>query len=342
MARQDKQQIQYGGFEQGPIRPPSEAYSLLIRVTRNCPWNRCTFCSVYKGNRFSLRPVEHVKADIDEVYRHVKTIIELADEAGQIRHSDIRKAMENIAPWDLQPFYAAHNWMAGGMRSIFLQDANSLIIKPSDLVEILNHLMKRFPEVERITSYARSHTIARMKDGDLKAIREAGLNRIRGQKLSAIHALETADALNKINPDFIRLRTLALPEGIPLYEDYRAGRFEKCPELMVTKEIYQFIENLDGITSTVISDHILNLFQEVEGKLPEDKSRMLGVLQAFLDMAPEQQCLYQVGRRLGFFSGFSDMDNPHLRKRAEQRRDKLGITPENVDQVLTEVTKRFV
>jgi len=388
MARQDKQQIQYGGFEQGPIRPPSEAYSLLIRVTRNCPWNRCTFCSVYKGNRFSLRPVEHVKADIDEVYRHVKTIIELADEAGQIRHSDIRKAMENIAPWDLQPFYAAHNWMAGGMRSIFLQDANSLIIKPSDLVEILNHLMKRFPEVERITSYARSHTIARMKDGDLKAIREAGLNRIHiglesgsdevlrmmkkgvtkaiqikagqkaktagmelseyvmpglgGQKLSAIHALETADALNKINPDFIRLRTLALPEGIPLYEDYRAGRFEKCPELMVTKEIYQFIENLDGITSTVISDHILNLFQEVEGKLPEDKSRMLGVLQAFLDMAPEQQCLYQVGRRLGFFSGFSDMDNPHLRKRAEQRRDKLGITPENVDQVLTEVTKRFV
>ena len=55
----------YQGFEQGPIRPPSEAYSLLIRVTRNCPWNRCAFCPVYKGANFSLRPVEHVIADID-------------------------------------------------------------------------------------------------------------------------------------------------------------------------------------------------------------------------------------------------------------------------------------
>jgi radical SAM superfamily enzyme YgiQ (UPF0313 family) len=50
----------YRGFEQGPIRPPSEAYSLLIRVTRNCPWNFCTFCPVYKDRPFSLRPVEHV------------------------------------------------------------------------------------------------------------------------------------------------------------------------------------------------------------------------------------------------------------------------------------------
>jgi radical SAM superfamily enzyme YgiQ (UPF0313 family) len=34
-------------FEQGPIRPPSEATSLLVRVVRNCPWNRCAFCPVY-------------------------------------------------------------------------------------------------------------------------------------------------------------------------------------------------------------------------------------------------------------------------------------------------------
>ncbi|HEX7400759.1 MAG TPA: radical SAM protein, partial [candidate division Zixibacteria bacterium] len=61
----------YQGFEQGPIRPPSEAYSLLIRVTRNCPWNQCTFCPVYKGTKYSKRPVEHVKRDIDAVYEGV-------------------------------------------------------------------------------------------------------------------------------------------------------------------------------------------------------------------------------------------------------------------------------
>ena len=52
-------------FEQGPIRPPSEAGSLLIRVTRNCPWNKCAFCSTYKGKKFSRRPMVDIKADID-------------------------------------------------------------------------------------------------------------------------------------------------------------------------------------------------------------------------------------------------------------------------------------
>ena len=52
-------------FEQGPIRPPSEAHSLLVRVIRNCTWNRCTFCPVYKGTRSSLRPLEDVLADVD-------------------------------------------------------------------------------------------------------------------------------------------------------------------------------------------------------------------------------------------------------------------------------------
>jgi radical SAM superfamily enzyme YgiQ (UPF0313 family) len=54
-------------FEQGPIRPPSEAYSLLLRITRNCPWNRCEFCHTYKNEKFSLRTVEEVKKDIDVV-----------------------------------------------------------------------------------------------------------------------------------------------------------------------------------------------------------------------------------------------------------------------------------
>ena len=63
----------YQGFEQGPIRPPSESGSLLIRITRNCPWNRCTFCGLYKGELFSQRPVAHVLQDIDTLRAVLKT-----------------------------------------------------------------------------------------------------------------------------------------------------------------------------------------------------------------------------------------------------------------------------
>ena len=67
--RPDSRDMTYEGFEQGPIRPPSEAHSLLLRVTRNCPWNHCTFCPVYKGARFSVRPVAHILRDIDRCTR---------------------------------------------------------------------------------------------------------------------------------------------------------------------------------------------------------------------------------------------------------------------------------
>jgi len=388
MSRQRNTTEDYQGFEQGPIRPPSEAYSLLIRVTRNCPWNRCTFCPVYKESRFSIRPVEHVKRDIDTVHRYLEIIQKVADDHGSLSRIAVREAVGNYEQPDLGGFNATLSWFSGGMRSVFLQDANSLIIKPLDLLEILLHLKKRFSWVERITSYARSHTIARIKDRDLKKFKDAGLNRIHiglesgsdrvlkmaqkgvtkethikaglkvkkagmelseyimpglgGKAYSGIHARETADALNRINPDFIRLRTLAIPNSVELYDDYAAGNFEKCTDLMMAKEILIFLESLNGITSVVKSDHILNLFQNLEGKLPRDKARMMDIVHRFLAMDPERQCVYQVGRRFGFFSRLRDMESPRRLAKAEKACRQFGITPENVDEVIDELMKRFI
>ena len=388
MSRQYKTDEAYQGLEQGPIRPPSEANSLLIRVTRNCPWNRCKFCPVYKGARFSIRPVEHVKRDIDAVYKYVTIFRQMEADSGRVRPAEIRNAAGKIESWESGAFQAALNWFSGGMRSVFIQDANSLIIKPSDLEEILVHLGRRFPWVERITSYARSHTIARIKVDDLKALRQAGLNRIHiglesgsdlvlkmagkgvtkathiqaglkvktagmelseyvmpglgGREYSDIHATETADALNRINPDFIRLRTLAIPNGVKLFDDWQAGRFAKCTDVMMAKEILLLIENLDGITSVLKSDHILNLFENLEGAFPGDKPRMTAIIHAFLAMEPRRRCVYQVGRRLGLFAGLSDMESSRRLAKAEKFCQQLGITPDNVDDVIDELMKRFI
>ncbi len=379
----------YLGFEQGPIRPPSEAHSLLVRVTRNCPWNRCSFCPVYKGTKFSRRPVEHVKKDIDLVFKHVEGLQQLADESGRPEQARIREAASHVDPEESAAFGAAYQWLfVGGMRSVFLQDADSLIIKPADLVDILLHLRKRFPLIRRITSYARADTVARKTDDDLEAIRRAGLDRIHiglesgcdlvlarvekgstkekqilagqkakragmelseyvmpglgGQELSKAHALETADALNQINPDFIRLRTLALPSHAPLFEEYRSGRFRKCTDTMTVRELLTFIETLDGITSVIKSDHILNLFMELQGRLPRDKERMIETLRGFLAMDPEDQRLFQVGRRLGVFTHRKDMQDEQRRADVEHACRALGVTAENVDEITDEIMTRFV
>ena len=383
-----KQNDVYAGFEQGPIRPPSEAGSLLIRITRNCPWNRCTFCPVYKGTRFSVRPVAHVLRDIETVAENVRRLQDHEATSGRLLPSQLKQAAAPPEPSDLRAFQAALHWHANGMQSIFLQDANSLIIKPADLIRILDHLRDRFPWVQRITSYARSHTIARIGDADLAAIRAAGLNRIHiglesgadavlklvrkgvdrethikagrkvkkagislseyvmpglgGRALSEVHARDTADALNRINPDFIRLRTLAIPSGLELYDAYVSGSFQKCTDLMMAREILLLIENLEGITSAVRSDHVLNLFEEVRGQLPEDKARMTGVLQAFLALPPEEQMVYQVGRRLGVFGRLADLKQPRRRERVVQTCREFGITPENVDGLIDDLMRRFI
>jgi radical SAM superfamily enzyme YgiQ (UPF0313 family) len=69
-------------FETGPIRPPSEAYSLLIRATRNCPWNRCSFCHTYRGQKFELRPAEDVIRDIETARAIVEGINEFGRQKG--------------------------------------------------------------------------------------------------------------------------------------------------------------------------------------------------------------------------------------------------------------------
>lgn len=388
MSSKKKQPETYKGFEQGPIRPPSEAYSLLIRVTRNCPWNKCKFCPVYKGETFSLRPPEHVKKDIDAVYRHVKVLQEMSDASGRISREAIDNYNARLEPQDRQAFMAAMNWYAAGMESVFLQDANTLILKPADLTEILWYLRERFPWIVRITSYARSRTVAKISDADMQELARAGLNRIHigmesgsdevlrmvrkgtekashikagqkvvragielseyimpglgGKALSESHALETADALNQINPDFIRIRTLAIPQSVPLYEDYEAGRFEKLSDYEAVQELKRLIENLEGIRSRVRSDHILNLFQELEGTLPEDKERMLEPLRSFLNMPEHQRMLYQVGRRLGLFSQLADLDDTGRVRQVEETCQQYGITPENADEVIDSLMRRFI
>lgn len=160
--------------------------------------------------------------------------------------------------------------------------------------------------------------------------------------MSEEHALETADALNQINPDFIRFRQLAVPIVAPLSKDLMEGRFERCTDVMVAGELLMLIENLKGITSAVKSDHILNLFSEVEGTLPEDKERMLEPLRAFLSMKPEKQRLYQIGRRIGVFSNLRDMEDKQKMKRVREIYKSFGVTAENIDHIVSELMKRYI
>lgn len=170
-------------FETGMYRPPSEggSNSLLLRFTRNCPWNKCTFCAMYKTEKFEKRSVEEIKADIDNMAAICDEIKEISMQLGnlEISREVVLKFLERHPEMDAHPgFSMLLSWLVSGGSTAFLQDANTMIMKTDDLVEVLQHLRHKFTSIKRVTTYARSGTIARKTLEELKAIREAGLDRV--------------------------------------------------------------------------------------------------------------------------------------------------------------------
>jgi radical SAM superfamily enzyme YgiQ (UPF0313 family) len=262
-----------------PYRPPSEAGSLLLRITRGCPWNRCSFCAMYKDISFEKRPIE-------EIFQDILTARKL---------------------------YGPH------AKTVFLADSNSLILEAKTLVQILESLYETFSSIHRVTSYARARTLSKKTPEDLRQIRQAGLTRLHigletgdsellkeikkgatpdqmvegcrrakdagfevslyvlagigGEARWHQHAEGTAEVLNRIDPHFIRMRTVVPTPHTPLWDQVQEGAFSLASPETILLEQRRLIELLE-VSSQYLSDHVSN-YVPVYGQLPEDQPKML-------------------------------------------------------------------
>ena len=379
-------------FEQGPIRPPNEARSLLLRLTRNCPWNQCLFCPVYKNRKFSLRTVDEIKQDIQsakQIADDIKSISWKLGHSGTVNDAVISTIFNQ--PGTSNNYRSIAAWLYYQTDACFLQDADNLIMKTKDLVEVLTFLKEQFPDIKRITTYSRSRTVIRKSVDALKQIRKAGLDRVHigletgydrllklmkkgvtgeqhieagkklvqagmevseyvmpglgGQEMWREHAIETAKVLNQIDPHFIRLRSLRVPERVPLHEKLTDGSFSMQSDDMLAEEIKLFIETLAGINSTVTSDHIMNLLEEVSGKLPEDQEKMLSVIQAYQDLPDSDRLIYRAGRRGGAYRSINDLKlDPATYQKIKSLIQEIQQNEgdQGVEKMITEMVDRYI
>lgn len=378
-------------FEQGPIRPPSEARSLLIRATRNCPWNKCAFCRTYQRKKFSLRTVAEVKEDIRQaraIADEIKALSWKMGGAGRVTDAVVRRIYNGGNGYN-DAFRSVCAWLYWGGDSVFLQDANSLIMKTDELVDILSFLREQFPEVRRITSYCRSQTARRKTVAELQRLREAGLSRIHvgmesgydpllefirkgataadhieggkrivaagislceyiipglgGNRWSEENATATAAVINAINPDYVRLRSLQVVKGTGLYELMQNGEFTPLGDDDTAREIRLFIEKLTGIQTTVVSDHILNLLEEVEGRLPDDKEKILSVIDAYLSLPAPDRMIFRLGRRQGIYRRLADLRDPVMYGRLKAVTDEyVPEEPESFENDLKQLMQQYI
>jgi radical SAM superfamily enzyme YgiQ (UPF0313 family) len=312
-------------FETPPFRPPSEAHSLLIRATRNCSWNRCAFCYGIHWNRgkLEIRPVDDIKQDISAMQDLANEIIKWAKANGCLNQIQQVAASNGVL------------WLTNeGVKSAFIGDLDSLVMKTSDMVQVVEFLYETFPAIERVTCYARAKTILKRPQEDLKKLRAAGVFRLHlgletgddallkfinkgatahemikagrmvkkagislseyvilglgGQAGWREHARQTAKVLNAIDPDFIRVRTLSVFSGTPLFDAVNRGEFSQLSVREILKEERLLISLLE-VNSEFVSDHVSN-YVPVEGKLPMAKQEMLEQLDDVLSSGRLLRC----------------------------------------------------
>jgi len=271
--------------EQIVIRPPVEAYSVLIPITGGCSWNRCRFCGVYKNlQNYKIRK-------LDDVLRDIKI-------AGQHHLNN--------------PY-------------LFLAGGNAFSVPTDYLLEVLNEIKHNFPYVKRISTYAKVLDINQKSDEDLKRLAKAGLTicyigmesgsntilkymkkgqtskmiikeiprlmragtqvslyiilGLGGKKWTEIHANETARVLNAVNPTFFRFRTLNIMVNAPLKEDIDNNVFEILSPLEVLKEERSIISQLSpSLTSALRNDHVSNYTFVQSNNIGKDRERILEIL----------------------------------------------------------------
>lgn len=165
-------------FRIGPIRPPSEAASLLLQVTQGCTWNKCKFCNLYRHTRFQAYTIDSIKEDIDRMALYGEKALKNKRQDGTWDIERINTEL-SMMPADQQNcYYVVAMWLINGGKHVFLQDGNTLALSGGRLTEVLLYLRKAFPQIERITSYGRAENLSRVSAQEFAELKTAGLDRI--------------------------------------------------------------------------------------------------------------------------------------------------------------------
>ena len=280
-------------YEGVVYRPPSEFDSLIIQATIGCPHNRCIFCNMYSDRKFRIRKISEIKEDLEEARSKfgdaVKKIFFADGNTILMKTEELLDVLRFCR--DSFPNLKSVT-MYGSAQYILLKSQDELnSLKEAGLSRIHSGMESGDDEVLRLIDKGYdSEQMARAG----RMVKSAGIELsvyflcgVGGKRLSRQHALNSANIINLINPDFIRLRTLMPFEGTRIYEMYKSGEFELLSPHEALSEIRLLVEHLNVHGSQFLSDHVSN-YENIKGVLPLDKESMLKDIDEALRLDPSE------------------------------------------------------
>lgn len=260
-------------------RPPSEARSLIVQVTYGCSHNTCAFCSMYKEKRFAIRPLEEVLEDFHtarQVYPHVEKVF-LADGDALVRKAgELYTILDTVR--ELFPECRQITSYASPASIRIRTEEELRTLREKGLSMVYMGLESGCDEV-----------LKRMRKGNTAAdivamgqkVRRCGIalsvtaiTGLGGPELLERHAIETAQAFNAMNPEYIGMLTLMVEEGTPLYDWVHDGSFQLLTQPEVLRETRLLVEHLDTPGSVFRMNHASN-YLVLKGTLNQDQGAML-------------------------------------------------------------------
>ena len=273
---------------EGPIyRPPSEADSLLIQATLGCPHNMCTFCMIYKkGPRYRVRSVNEICEDIDDAHklygRKVKTLFFPSGNSIAMPTRELAA----ICKYSMEKFPNIKRITVYGSSQFIAQKGVDKLIRLHNAGLRRIHVGLESGDDDILKSVKKGTTAAEQIEAG-KVVKTAGLQLseyvilgLGGMERSELHATKTAEALNRIQPDYVRLRTLVPKINTLLLHEIKKGRFQLLTPHQVLAETRLLLENLNCQT-ILVSDHYTN-YVNLSGHLPADKEALIGQIDKVL------------------------------------------------------------
>lgn len=264
------------------IRPPSEAFSILLQVTTGCSHNRCTFCGAYGDKPFRVKPMARIEQDLDFAAQwcgRQQTLFLADGDALTLPHEQMMALLRRIRgklPWvrRVSSYASCQNIEA-------LTDEQLAACRALGLTRLYLGLESGHDPTLR--AVAKGVDSARMIAAG-RRVREAGLFLsvtcllgLAGVDQSLAHAVATADALNRMQPHQIAILTLMLLPGTPLYRQMVAGRFHQPDQRQLFYELRALVAGLGPHRAQLYANHASNYFS-LEGRLPRDRDRLLSTI----------------------------------------------------------------
>ena len=282
-------------YEGTIIRPPSEAFSILLQVTLGCSHNKCTFCGTYKDKRFTVKDDETILSDILFASKYMQNHHRLFLMDGnaliipQNRLIWILDRIKEQLPW-VRRVGAYANAKSIKMKS----DGDLAQLKEKGLGilylgvesgddEVLRKICKGTTAESLITQGKR------VKRSGIK-LSVTVLLGIAGSSGSLRHAKATGELLTAMNPNYVGALTVMILPKTPLEEDFAAGRFELPGTNKLLLELREMINYTHLSGGLFFSNHASN-YLPVKARLPKDRESALelidGALRGEVALKPE-------------------------------------------------------